>query len=77
MHFINRLNQQRTQQRPLPVVDTGHSPYDRPDPPKSWEPGWQCPPIDPNSPEHQERILAFNITHHWKKPEEKANDDLG
>ena len=72
MQRLNRLNQARND-RPLPV-GSGHGAYDRPDPPKSWEPGWQCPPIDPNSPEHQERLRAWAIVHFWKPAEEKSDD---
>lgn len=72
MQRLNRLNQARND-RPLPV-GSGHSPYDRPDPPKSWEPGWQLPVIDAASPEHQERLLAWAIVNYWKPIEEIAHD---
>lgn len=73
--LISRINQ-RHEQRPQ-AVDTGHSPYERTEPPEPWQPGWQTPVIDAASPEHQDRLLAFNIVHHWKPTEEKASEDLG
>lgn len=73
MYRVNRLNQARND-RPLPV-GSGHGAYDRPDPPKSWEPGWQCPPIPADV--EAERLRAWAIINFWKPTEEKASEDLG
>ena len=62
MHFINRLNQARND-RPL-LVGSGHDAYrDRP-PPEPWQVGWTPPPIPADV--EAERLLAFNIVHHWR-----------